>query len=290
MPGYELKLTVIDEGAHGAALRRRIPELKDRMNEVGESIYTFTYLENCDFDSEEFEQMVRDHCPKYTFAFVATDRNVTNIDLGLRLNVLRGRLNNGSDYHIRICTDHTELSENWSPKLRDRIKLVGGIREVYDYEFITMSRIETAAKQLHLIRQADKQNDGQGGEAQEPVAWEEYCNDEYKRRSVFARALAIKYKIEVIRRMGLSTEVTCSDDLWICYEHMRWNMYTRSLGYACTGNTGLASDPPGPEDRRYSKVHECLVPYEQLSQDNKNKDKIKLTREVLEIYEGHHTD
>ena len=162
-------------------------------------------MENIRFDSDDLERVVTENCPKFTFSFVATGDSVTNINLGVRLNTLRYRLGNGSPYHIQVCSDHTSLMDNWIPELRKNMELVGGIRSVYNYDFITMSRIEQAAKAMHELRQEDKKNEAlEKGGTHPPVSWTEYCNDEYKRHSVYARTLAIKYKIEVIRRQGLS--------------------------------------------------------------------------------------
>ena len=86
---------------------------------------------------------------------------------------------------------------------------------------------------------------------------------------------------------------------WMKYEHMRWDMYTRTIGYRDPDDAsrqvlekmiaGL-NDPSDKELRKVIKrframtgVHEDLVPYEQLPEDVKNQDSLTLTKEIRDI-------
>ena len=71
-----------------------------------------------------------------------------------------------------------------------------------------MSKIEQASKLIHEIRQNDMlMKDPE----HDVTSWEDYSNDEFKRHSVYARTLALKYKLEVIQRKGLDIGVIKTD-------------------------------------------------------------------------------
>ena len=134
------------------------------------------------------------------------------------------------------------------------MRFVGGIHEVYDFKFITMSAIEKATIAIHETRYKDK-------------TWEEYCNNEYNRHSVYARTLSFAYKVKLIdenEKTRGQYDLTYTDHDWIVYEHMRWDMYTRTLGYAKPSESILSrynGKIPGDE-RKVLKVHECLVTFD----------------------------
>ncbi len=281
MPGYMLKITVLDDKGKKDVFRRIIPELKERSDEFGEAVYSFECIDDIDSDTDKLEKIITEKCPEFTFAFIATDDNVQNINLGLRIRTLRSRLNKGNDYRIRICVNNSELISNWIPELRSNVELVGGIGNIYDYRFLTMSKIEQASKLIHDIRQNDMLKKDPEHDV---VSWEDYSNDEFKRHSVYARTLSLKYKIEVIRNRGLDIDVIKTDKTWETYEHMRWNMYMRSLGYVLSDKTGVDYGSLKGNDRLIAQVHNCLIPFEDLPQEEKDKDSIKLTEDVVKAF------
>lgn len=286
MPGYKLKITVLDKASGKASLKQKIPEIKDSNNTLGESIYSVKYIENINYSSLAFEEAIKNNCPQFSFAFVCTDSEITNIDLGLRINTLRYRENNGKDYAIQICVDNTHIIENWTSEIRRNIQLVGGIENIYNYNFITMSNIERASQAIHEIRQEDKKivAENQNKEYQ-VVSWTDYSNDEFKRHSVFARTLSLKYKIQTMRKMGLELNVAQTDTEWKTYEHMRWNMYTRTMGYINSSNTTVEFADLNENEKMITKIHSCLVPFNELTPETQEKDSIIITEDIAKVFE-----
>ena len=287
MPGFELRIKVFDDKERGNLIKRIIPELKPVSDEIGDSVYSYDCFDNLNFENDQIESMVEKECPRFTFAFVSTDDNVKNINIGLRLNTLRYRLNTGSDYKIQVCVDKMNLIKNWSDELSKNIALVGGTEKLYNYEFITMSKIEKATKAIHDIRQQDKKKQAEAnGKDYSAVSWEEYANDEFRRHSVYARTLSLKYKVDIVKNQGQGIDVFKKDDIWKKYEHMRWNMYTRAIGYISAKNTSINYDELNKSTRLVAKVHNCLVPFEELPQEEKEKDSINLTEDIAKVFEG----
>lgn len=285
MPGYELRLTLLDDGLRTAGIRRIIPELKDRSDVVGDSIYTCNLIDNVRFDTDELEKTVLKICPKFTFAFISAGDQRLNVDLGLRLNTMRYRLNNGVDYSIQVCADTQDLTKNWVPELKKNIMTVGGTDSIYDIDFITMSKIERASRAIHDIRQRDKKEKADRENKEfKTVSWNEYSGNEFNRHSVFARTLSLKYKLKVITDRGLGIDVIKTDSTWETYEHMRWNMYTRTLGYVWSGNTGIKTEALSRNEKRIAKIHDCLVPFEELDEEERSKDSINLTDAVAAVF------
>ena len=286
MPGFELRIKVFDDKERGNLIKRIIPELKPVSDEIGDSVYSYECFDNLNFENDQIESMVEKECPRFTFAFVSTDDNVKNINIGLRLNTLRYRLNTGSDYKIQVCVDKMNLIKNWSDELSKNIALVGGTEKLYNYEFITMSKIEKATKAIHDIRQQDKKKQAEAnGKDYSAVSWEEYANDEFRRHSVYARTLSLKYKVDIVKNQGQGIDVFKKDDIWKKYEHMRWNMYTRAIGYISAKNTSINYDELNKSTRLVAKVHNCLVPFEELPQEEKEKDSINLTEDIAKVFE-----
>lgn len=286
MPGFELRIKVFDDKERGNLIKRIIPELKPVSDEIGDSVYSYDCFDNLNFENDQIESMVEKECPRFTFAFVSTDDNVKNINIGLRLNTLRYRLNTGSDYKIQVCVDKMNLIKNWSDELSKNIALVGGTEKLYNYEFITMSKIEKATKAIHDIRQQDKKKQAEAnGKDYSAVSWEEYANDEFRRHSVYARTLSLKYKVDIVKSQGQGIDVFKKDDIWKKYEHMRWNMYTRAIGYISAKNTSINYDELNKSTRLVAKVHNCLVPFEELPQEEKEKDSINLTEDIAKVFE-----
>ena len=286
MPGYKLKITVLDNASGKASLKQKIPEIKDSNNTLGESIYSVKYIENINYSSLAFEEAIKNNCPQFSFAFVCTDSEITNINLGLRINTLRYRENNGKDYAIQICVENTHIIENWTSEIRRNIQLVGGIENIYNYNFITMSNIERASQAIHEIRQEDKKRvaENQNKEYQ-VVSWTDYSNDEFKRHSVFARTLSLKYKIQTMRKMGLELKVAQTDTEWKTYEHMRWNMYTRTMGYINSSNTTVEFADLNENEKMITKIHSCLVPFNELTPETQEKDSIIITEDIAKVFE-----
>ena len=72
------------------------------------------------------------------------------------------------------------------------------------------------------------------------------------------------------------------DKNWKVYEHMRWNMYTRTMGYRVA--SGEMMDALGKLDkdiRNIAMIHTDLIPFEKLPKEEQDKDGILLTPEIV---------
>ena len=135
--------------------------------------------------------------------------------------------------------------------------------------------------------------------------WEDYYNNEYNRHSVYARTLSFRHKVRYILEQGLEPSVSSQIDPWLIYEHMRWNMYTRTQGYVrpdehlekvlkeLNEKIRLEADKKTIKDlkrqrqliRSTAKVHEDLVHFDELPPKVREQDGLKLTKEIVEAFE-----
>ena len=275
MPGYSISVMVIDEHKGRAALRSVMPEIKDSCETMGDALYKVIYKEEVDLKTSQLEDVISGEFMEYTFAFVNAGEDLENIALALRLNALSVR-NFRKNYRIQVSVRDKSAFEKWNSPLIENIEIVGENETVYDYDFITMSDIEKGTIQIHNVRYPQ---DKPGS-----PTWVSYCNSEYNRHSVYARTLSFKYKVRIIENEhGGDFGITSTDPVWKEYEHMRWNVYTRTLGYALADDRLLTDGKLSKRVRNVAKVHNDLVPFSALSEEEQNKDALKLTPEVVEI-------
>ena len=274
MPGYRLNVMVIEDGANRNILRERFPEIKEECNVFGDAFYRISYRENVDYRAEIFDEIIKTEYPEFTFAFVNAGNDILNANIAMRLNALCYRMNRKSDYVIQANIKNRDICKRWNKNLTGNIDFVGSIEDTYDYGFITMSGIEKATVAIHNVRYPDGSR-----------PWYVYCNNEYNRHSVYARTLSFKHKVRIIDEFYQSDySITSNDEEWKIYEHMRWNMYTRAMGYMLADPALL--DENGKLEkglRTMAKVHNCLVPYDELSDEEKRKDSLVLTPEIVAI-------
>ncbi|MBR6325498.1 MAG: hypothetical protein IKR61_01715 [Lachnospiraceae bacterium] len=274
MPGYRLRLLALDEDPEGfAKVMREIPELS-KCEKEGNALYEYHYVGGVDFASGKPEEALDEFLPDYTFAFVNTGDDIRNIRLALRMQAYQYRRGNRDGYRIQVNVGNASICRYFNASLIERLEIVGQISAVYNYDFITMSDIEKGSMAIHRVRYPKG----------EPT-WTVYCNSEYNRHSVYARTLSFKWKVWLIDAFyGGDYSVTASDRIWKVYEHMRWNVYTRTMGYVLADPKLLAED--GSLDNRtrsIAMVHNDLVDFEELSKDEQEKDALKLTPEIVAI-------
>ena len=73
------------------------------------------------------------------------------------------------------------------------------------------------------------------------------------------------------------------DTTWKKYEHMRWNVYIRTLGYVRAKSDIFRRKEIDKTLRDIAKIHGDLVNYDDLPEEVKEKDTLKLTPEIIEI-------
>ena len=313
MPGYSISLTVLDEGRHLSRLRAQMPGIvfNKPVRRWGDAIYSIRYLENVDLDAD-LPDAAGNALSSFTFAYVNAGDDVRDVALAIRLSERRQRAvlaENCGEYEILVDAAH--LSEkNWNPENTAHLRFAGSFDEVYSHGFITMSEIETASEAVHNQRQTDRAQmaEAEGG-TYEKKPWVAYENNEYNRRSVYARTLSLRYKYLLLRDVyGDPDGALLKTEEWKVAEHMRWNMYTRTIGYlnpdtvmhaifeevrdaarekaTLEGKTEKqierAEKKAEKEIRKNTHVHEDLIGYEELPEMEKGNgnDEITITEEV----------
>lgn len=269
MPGYMPTFVIFDGGNNLDTLKGAMPEIFEKGYELGDSLYKIIYRENISFNGQSFEDQLDEFCQETTFAFVNVDDDITNIEVAERLRgyIYRNSMEEDSKILLRLKNLSTDL---WN---MEGLKVVGTDNEYYSYESITASLIEKDAKELQQKRQREKK---ERNPMHKIISWREYCNNEYNRRSSYARTLSLKYKkMELNINNVEEGSKEFNEDIWKMYEHMRWNVYTRCMGYHLMPKSYIGT---GKEDdkniRIIAKVHKDLLPYDKLSKDEKDKDAI----------------
>ncbi len=285
MPGYRLTVMVLDDKAGRDALRTKMPEVYDELDKEGDAIYRLIYKENADLSSIE---MIKEEYPDFTFAFINVGEDLKNVNVAMRLNAMRVRRAGGEGYKIQVNVTRQRICNDWNAEFKENLEFVGDLKMTYNYDFITMSDIEKGTIAIHEVRHP---------KGAKYVSWTTYCNDEYNRHSVYARTLSFKYKVQLIHDLydpedelkGTEKEwdiykITDTDRPWKIYEHMRWNMYTRTMGFVLADKKLLnAAGELEKKTRSVAKVHNDLIDYYDLSKEEQDKDALKLTPEIIQI-------
>ncbi len=279
MPGYRLNIHVIEEGHEIRKLFFECPGLRECVQEDGYAIYTIKISEGVEYRTQEFMERV-DESLAFDFAFINTGDDRTNYSVASRIGMARRRKGITPAATIQLKNrDH--LLEGMEIA---HVVEVGSEAEIYSRDNICNSEIENVARLIHDLRQEEKRKAWEKKQkAESPdkikpykkVAWEEYCRDEYMRKSVYSRALSLKYKILQIHEYENDRYENLNDmsTEWIKYEHMRWNVYEWTIGYVYA-----------PKRNNEIKVHNLLIPYDQLSVEEQKKDGITVDKEIIEYF------
>lgn len=298
MPGYKLSITVVDNEAGYGILKQRIPELKEKVDDEGEAIYQINYFEKVDLNSDAFELKIKEKISDFSFAFINASDDLLNVNLAMRLNANCFQAHRKSDtYMILTNVSNQSICSKWNANILAGIKFVGDAKKTYSYNFITMSAIEKATVAIHYDRYKNK-------------SWASYCNNEYNRHSVYARTLSFMYKVKIIEaEYNSEYSLVSNSKIWKMYEHMRWNMYTRGLGYSYSDPDKLdeafveisdGKDAKTNKDikikkiinpyRTMGRVHQDLVDFSDLDLDTQELDGLKLTETVVKIFHSMDVD
>ena len=294
MPGYFLNMAVIDDQNGFDKLKYEMPELNKDGKGDGDSLYHIDYYESVKYFSPDFDRLLEENSKKFTFAFINLGNDFENIDVALKFKAeaMRNK-RNLENLTIQVNINNEEIYRKWDEKLCNGLTSVGSTKETYNYNFITNSNIERASIAIHEVRYPKETNT-------KDKEWKIYSNNEYNRRSVFARTLSYKYKIEILkddyylagRPQALKWEnskelndiwdsMSNDEKMWKKYEHMRWNMYMRTIGYRCD-STGIL-DGSNKTKNVVAKVHKDLIPFDGLPLEEKIKDNLQITKEIVNI-------
>lgn len=280
MPGYHLNIMVLDTGANRERLRQKMPEVKESCKVVGDAWYSIIYKENISLETLALETIVKEEFIDFNWAYVGMEEELENIGIAIRLNAVKYRAGKKNGYIIQVNAAGKHFGDNCNPAIMQNIVPGGMFADIYRYDFVTMSAIEKCSAAIHEVRNRERREKAPDSKIK---SWVAYCSNEYNRHSVYARTLALKYKMDFIEQDYQSDYSLLSKDKnWKIYEHMRWNMYTRTMGYQTASEEMM--DALGELDKNtenIAMIHKDLIRFEELPKEEQDKDGILLTPGIL---------
>ena len=266
MDGYEVEIDAFDKNMQACErLYTQCPELlSERYNGArieGEPLYQINLHGGIDVDSREFAKKINE-ISHPTYVFVALGSDAENIRIAAYLRMLFERnqakpVINAIIYNskeAKVLEDITNFK-----KQKYNISCIGDFETSYSEDVILESDLEEDALERHM--QYANGN---------PEVEEEFWKYVYNYQSSMATAIHAKARIECELPYAVKADGELSEDekekLKIL-EHCRWSAYMRSEGYCYSGSLDASSR------NDLGKLHQNLVPYKDLSKEDKDKDK-----------------
>ena len=260
MDGYDLRLTAVDARPNARELfTYRCPELMDRQHNgrciPGEAQYDIRIHAGMRLESREFLELVQT-LPQLTYVFVALGSDTRNIEAAVRLRELCQR-RGLHPYILAVVQDPfktvalTSVTDYRGTPYD--LHFLGARDMLYSESNILHSQLEAEALTRHL-----KWGD-------EDVFW----RYEFNYRSSIASVIHHRLKLQLGVPGADKPPAERTEEekkLLRVIEHRRWNAYMRTEGYCYSGST----DPASRND--LGKLHNCRVPFDELSEKEKVKD------------------
>ena len=261
MDGYRVEINAFDiDPLKEERFVSQCPELMDeRFNGnftvEGEAKYKITVHSGMNIDTAAFDKAVT-ALPRSTYVFVALGDDDKNISTAIKLRSLFKR--NGYEPVIQAIVYDTDKKDALSDirnfkKEEYNIHFIGDMRYSYSEAVILHSDVERAALERHLKWGAEK----------------DFWQYDYNYKSSIASAIHYVMK----KRCGMAGIEKAPADrdenerrALRVLEHCRWNAYMRSEGYVYGGTV----ERSGRCD--LAKMHNCLVPFDQLPLKEQEKD------------------
>ena len=264
IPGYRIEITIVSDAEFVSRFKYSCPEIKDEADEPGMAVYRLKMHQNISYDGDEFARLITKYSG-FTFAFVNSGNDMANCNIAADLCMCRKRAGIEDDCMILVRNNTASGVFENSDELWKNVKIVGTEDDLYSYSYLTNSPIENAARLIHDKRQTKK-------DLSKRVAWSDYCRDEYKRKSVFARALSLRYRLYIISQdYHAQYCLLQNDDTWMMYEHMRWNVYMQAGGF-------IHSDK---KDTGIGRTHPDILPFNRLDRDTQLNDAIAVDDDIV---------
>lgn len=262
MDGYNLTITAVDLQRDAAdRFAFQCPELmspkRNGVIEDGEAQYLINIHSGMNVFSAQFENMLSS-LPSVTYCFIALGNDRLNIETAVHLRELCERFHfkpviQAVVYDV-VSARQFCMATNFRGKPYN-ICCVGSIQERYSEDAIIAPELEKEALLRHL-RWGDE---------------ESFWRYEFNYHSSVASALHHRLKLAChIPGADLPPEERTPEDRdrLRLMEHRRWNAYMRSEGYCYSGSR----DKQSRND--LAKLHNDLVPFEALTEEEKAKDDV----------------
>lgn len=272
MYGYELNVHVFDiTDDLKTGIESKAPELISMNGKriAGEPYYNIVFHDEVNVGSVKFLQALSE-IGEVSTAFVTLGDDELNIETAMRMRMQFGRDNIADGRRIPpilavVYSDLKSETITHGKGLRSikndsyGIELIGDLSSNYTLDAIEQLELEGEGLKCHLRWSSTAE------EREKATAlYEKY---EYYRRSSIAEALHAHFR----RELGLvpGFQGGAHDKEIEETEHKRWNAYMRGEGFV------------GAKVRNeVAKTHYDLIPYEELSQEEKDKDAIVIGKEL----------
>lgn len=262
MDGYRLEINAFDKDPQALdKFKALCPELmspdKNGTNIPGEARYKINIHAGVDTNTIQFQQQYQ-AIPHVTYVFVAMGEDARNIQTAITMRMLSER--KGIQPHIQaiVYAPHKKAALEKVTDYRGHsynIDFIGDMRAAYSRDAIVDNQLYHVALERHLKWGSEH----------------DFWAYEFNFHSSIAAAIHLKMRKECNMPWANKTEAELTiperdqlEDL----EHRRWNAYMRSEGFIYSGSVDKASR------NDLAKMHNDLVPFERLDEEEKRKDSI----------------
>ncbi len=259
--GYRFKMNAFDKDEHAESKFKALcPEyLSPACNKIyvdGEAQYDINVHSDMDYTTVEFGEKLQE-IKDASFVFISLGSDADNINCAIMTRMYFERLNIKPTIVAVVHDDEkTRLIEN-AKAIDSRpfdIKYTGGLEDLYSVRVIINSELEQKALKVHMkYPSANKTL-----EEHERFFWA----NEYNYKSSCASAIHNKVRVDC-KIAGAEKEYEDQTEeerqIITVIEHRRWNAYVRSCGYIYSGS------PEKSSRNDLAKIHNCLVPFDELS-------------------------
>ncbi len=260
MIGYELNVHVVDKKKRiSTILESFAPELSKLNGEKikGEEYHNVRFYDKIDVLDSTFTEVV-ESIGEITTAYVTLGDDDLNIETAKKLSILTARyanVNNCSTPLILSAVYDTIKTQTFMKNGGFKsingenidVKLIGDSESCYSIYSVELPEIEKEALECHL-KWSDYTNRSENTDKFEKL--------EYYRRASMAESLHLRLKDKLNINFNTQSENKLKE-----LEHKRWNAFMRSEGFVL-----------GEKKDFVAKTHPMLVPYEELSEYEKDKD------------------
>ena len=256
MDGYKIRIDAFDQDKKAKIkFAAQCPELMSPEYNgkiiPGDAYYEINIHSGLNVDTSAFAEYIR-RLGRTTYVFVALGNDEINIKTAAYLRMLFERMGCKPVIQAVVFNEAKKEALNGIRNYRGQsydLDFIGDLKTSYSEEVIINSELEKVALERHLSYGAKE---------------EDFWKYEYNYRSSIASAIHKKMKI-LCKMPGIEKvlEDRSDDELWALrkLEHRRWNAYMRSEGYC-----------KAPQRNDLAKTHHCLVPFDELSDEDRKKD------------------
>lgn len=260
MDGYRVSIDAFDKDAKAyEKLYVECPELlseeRNGVFEAGEAQYRIAVHSGVEAGTKSFTDAI-EKLKNATYVLVALGEDELNIHTALYLRMIFERM--GVKPIIQAVVYNSKEAKalenitNYAGQRYD-VDFIGNMESLYSEESITNSVLEEEALSRHLKWGAE----------------DDFWTYEHNYRSSMASAIHMKARIHCGIPGAEKEEKDLTElerDALEVLEHRRWNAYMRSEGFVYSGSPNKSSR------NALAKMHNDLVPFEILTEEEKRKD------------------